>query len=78
MASAPGSVPGKDACPEKARLLREYGHAVGEYARNVMVLSAYSHIRQDYQRVKEQTEELRSKTEAARAALDQHTEEHGC
>ena len=70
----------KQDCPQKIRLLREYHFTVADYSRAVTVLAERAGVisKAEYTRIREFTEEARTKSEAVRAAIDRHVAEHGC
>jgi hypothetical protein len=68
------------ACEEQHRLLALYKARVSAYsdAVNDLTLTRGKIMLQEYNRLAAVTEKARTASEAARRALDQHTEEHGC
>ena len=74
---ATGAVP---VCEEKSRLVRAYSFSAEDYNRAVMVLRERIAVlsKRDYDEIRAFAEDTRRLVEYARAALDQHTAEHGC
>jgi hypothetical protein len=68
------------ACEEQDRLLTLYRAKVSAYSAvvNDLTLTRGKVILQEYIRLAAVTEKARAASEAARRALDQHTQEHGC
>jgi hypothetical protein len=68
------------ACEEKARLVRLYAFATSDYQRAVLVLHERLGVmsKKEYQEIRAFAEKTRELADQARAALDQHTNEHGC
>jgi len=68
------------ACEERHRLLNLYGAKLSAYstAVNDLTLTRGKIMLQEYNRLAAVTEKARAALEAARQALDRHTEEHGC
>jgi hypothetical protein len=68
------------ACEAQHRLLDLYTAKVSAYsaAVNDLTLTRSKIMLQEYNRLVAVTEKARTASQAARRALDQHTEEHGC
>jgi hypothetical protein len=67
-------------CEEKLRLTQEYqaanqafGHAVKVLAKNSGTTS-----KEEYERLRQKSEELRINSESARLRLERHIGQHGC
>jgi hypothetical protein len=67
-------------CEEKARLLRAYTVAIGDYHRAYESLNARLGVmsRREYDKLRALAEQSRENAELARAALGRHTAAHGC
>lgn len=68
------------ACEEKARLMRQYIAATSDYSRAVQELKSRTGVmkKAEYNKLYRYVENAREAALAVRAALDQHTAEHGC
>lgn len=69
-----------DACDVKAKLLRAYSFAAADYSRAVLVLNEHiGTLRKDqYEKLRQFSEDAWRTTDEARIALERHTAEHGC
>lgn len=71
---------GVPTCEEKARLLRAYTLAIGEYHHAYETLNARLGVmsRQEYEKLRKSAEFSRETAEQARIALERHTAWHHC
>ena len=80
MAADGGAGAAVPVCEEKDRLQKAYRVANGDFIRAVAVLNKRTAVmvKKDYARMRQYVEEARVRCREARAALDRHSEEHGC
>lgn len=67
-------------CEEKARLLRAYTFAIGDYHRAYQLLNERLGVmsKEEYDKLRKFAEHSRETAESARKALERHTAAHGC
>jgi hypothetical protein len=67
-------------CEEKFRLLKEYDEAMHVFASAVMELrkQAGTSSKEEYEQLRNASDEARIKAERARQKLNRHVETHGC
>ena len=80
MSSRPAKADLKADCPEKERLLREYGKAAAVYSQAVRHLSDSLGVvpSDDYEALRVSVEDARQACEAARIEFDNHLRDHRC
>jgi len=75
----PGTAP-EELCEEKSRLLREYNSATTDFSRAVQVLNTRLGVlsKDEYDKLKQFSDESRLRSEQARLALERHVSTHKC
>ena len=67
-------------CPEKSRLMDQYGSAIAEFSRTAQVVNARMGVmyKGDYEKLSKAMGEARVNSENAHRALIAHIADHGC
>jgi hypothetical protein len=65
-------------CPTATFLFEKWAEATSEYVKATDKLSALVGQHVEFTEAKKRAEEMEAKCRAARQALEQHGEEHGC